>query len=196
MPPPSNKRKPVRLLSNLKIAEVSVVDHAAAPGAKIMMRKRDGKPDYEAFFGRIFGVKKKRRIFDGYPPELCKNLDVSEPDLSDSDAGMPDEDDDERDADDSGSTPHFLAGIDEDNGATGDTDQLERAERGMETTMKSYNQLMRDVIKRHGLIPFCKSVAQGEVSVSEHELTKLICEAAERADTTFGKFSALKTRQA
>ena len=71
----TTKGKPVRLLSNLKIAEVSVVDRAAAPGAKIMMRKRDGKPDYEAFFGRIFGVKK--RIHDGYAmPDMGKNLDV------------------------------------------------------------------------------------------------------------------------
>ena len=34
------KRKP-RLLTKLKIAEVSAVDHAACPGAKIMLRKRD-----------------------------------------------------------------------------------------------------------------------------------------------------------
>jgi hypothetical protein len=68
------KRKPVRLLTNLKISEVSAVDRGAGEGCHVLMRKRDGKPDYEAFFGRIFGVKK--RHMDGYPPELCKNLDV------------------------------------------------------------------------------------------------------------------------
>jgi hypothetical protein len=174
---PLNKRK-ARVLTNVKISEVSSCDHGAGEGCHVLIRKRDGKPDYEAFFGKFFGVKKKKD-FGGYSPELCrafaKNTDVSLPPL-DEDEGYENPDDDEREDEGESDT----------DGES--TDQLERAERAMkETKMKSHNQLMRDVIKRYGLIPFCKSVANGDVSVSEHELTKLICEAAERADTTFAK---------
>ena len=71
------KQRPrrARVLTNVCVEEVSVVDKGAGEGCHIMIRKRDGKPDYEAFFGRIFGVKK--RIHDGYPmPDMGKNLDV------------------------------------------------------------------------------------------------------------------------
>jgi hypothetical protein len=37
---PPNKRKPYRILTNVKISEVSSVDAGAAPGARIMLRKR------------------------------------------------------------------------------------------------------------------------------------------------------------
>jgi hypothetical protein len=139
-PMPLNKRKPVRLLHDIRVEEISAVDVGAAIGAKIMMRKRDS-------------------TFGGYPTSsMRKNTDADRDDEEESDTGGE------------------------------STDQLERAERAMkETKMKSYNQMMRDVIKRYGLIPFCKSVANGDVSVSEHELTKLISESAARAGTTFAK---------
>jgi hypothetical protein len=37
----TTKRKPVRVLSGVEVAEISAVDHAAAPGARIVMLKRD-----------------------------------------------------------------------------------------------------------------------------------------------------------
>jgi hypothetical protein len=69
------------------------------------------------------------------------------------------------------------------------TDQLERAERAMkmENNMKSHSELMSDVVKRYGIVAFCKSVEQGDVRVSEHDLTKLIDEQAKREKTTFSK---------
>jgi hypothetical protein len=60
--PPNNKRRPARLLHNLRIDEVSAVDKGAGVGARIMLRKRDD--DHAAIvrkFERIFGVKKKDR---------------------------------------------------------------------------------------------------------------------------------------
>jgi hypothetical protein len=75
--PSNNKRKPVRVLSRLRVSEVSVVDRGAGEGCHVMLRKRNGKPDYEAFFGKIFGVEKKR-IHGGYPMpdmvQICKTM--------------------------------------------------------------------------------------------------------------------------
>jgi hypothetical protein len=170
------KRKPVRLLTNLKISEVSAVDRGAGEGCHVLMRKRDGKPDYEAFFGRIFGVKK--RHMDGYPPELCKNLDVPvggpnepiNPGGDDSDGtrverGFGDKDDEaaqvdeEMDTDEDGG-----AGSGDEGNAGGEsTDQLERAESAMkETTMK-----LMDIAKRYGWRAVCKHfVVNGTSGVS------------------------------
>ena len=63
------KQRPrrARVLRNIRVDEISCVDEGAGEGVKIVMMKRDGKPDYEAFFGRIFGVEKK---------DTRKNLDV------------------------------------------------------------------------------------------------------------------------
>jgi hypothetical protein len=36
-----------RILSNLKIDEVSAVDRGAGEGVRIMLTKRDGTPDYQ-----------------------------------------------------------------------------------------------------------------------------------------------------
>jgi hypothetical protein len=102
----------------------------------------------------------------------------SERDLSDEDVGFEnpaadDDEDDEGESDTGGES----------------TDQLERAERAMkmENNMKSHSELMSDVVKKYGIVAFCKSVAQGDVAVSEHRLTELINEHAAREKTTFSK---------
>jgi hypothetical protein len=53
--------------------------------------------------------------------------------------------------------------------------------------MRSHPELMSDVVKKYGIVRFCKSVEQGDVRVSEHELTKLIDEQAKRENTSFVK---------
>jgi hypothetical protein len=105
----------------------------------------------------------------GYPPELCrafaKNADVS---LD------PDE-------------PINPSGDEDDEAAQVEMDTEE------DQTMKS--QLMSAVVKHYGITAFCESVAAGGVSVSEHELTKLIDEAAQRKGTTFAKLFTAQDEQ-
>jgi hypothetical protein len=115
-------------------------------------------------------IAKLHAIFD----VRHNNLDVSVSEADD-DEGFenPADDDDEGESDAGGES----------------TDQLERAERAMkmENNMKSHSELMSDVVKRYGITRFCKSVEQGDVRVSEHELTKLIDEQAKRENTSFVK---------
>lgn len=174
---PPNKRK-ARVLTNLKIAEVNAVDRGAGEGCHVMLRKRDGKPDYEAFFGRIFGVKK--RHMDGYPPELCrqfaKNLDVPldpdepiNPGGDDSDGTRIERgfDDDDRDAE-------LDAGADRNDN---DDDDFEKGD----TPMGS--QLI-DLAKRHGWRTVCKNFIEGGSAsdvFSETEVTQLLTFVAKRA---------------
>ena len=69
----------------------------------------------------------------------------------------------------------FLAGDTGENGS-GSVDQLERARRAMkmENNMQTHSELMSAVVKQYGITAFCKSVEQGDVAVSEHQLTSLI----------------------
>jgi hypothetical protein len=189
---PPNRRK-ARVLTNLKISEVSSVDRGAGEGCRVVMRKRDGKPDYEALFSKIFGVKK--RIHDGYPmPDLRKNTDVSEPDISDEDDDADETERLSRDAEDGGIGSHRAGS--EGNAGGGSTDQLERAERAMkEKSMQTHSELMSAVVKRYGIVAFCKSVEKGDVRVSEHELTRLISEAAQRENSTFEKLFCAQDEQ-
>jgi hypothetical protein len=116
-------------------------------------------------------IAKLHEIFD----VRHKNLDVSVSEADD-DEGFenPDADDDDEGESDTGGES---------------TDQLERAERAMkmENNMKSHSELMSDVVKKYGIVAFCKSVEQGDVRVSEHDLTKLIDEQAKRENTSFVK---------
>jgi hypothetical protein len=214
------RRKP-KVLTQVKVAEISAVDHPACPGAKIVLRKRgdraalkakldqataclaksvksiiagDSVTDKKAMLAGSFGqyldhvnkltkrktsladIAKLHEIFDA----RHKNLDVAiSP--ADDDEGF----DTDADDDDGGSTPHFLAGTDEGLEATEPSEQLERAESAMRgAKMKSHSELASDVVKKYGIVRFCKSVEQGDVRVSEHELTKLIDEQAKRENTS------------
>jgi hypothetical protein len=110
---------------------------------------------------------------------------------------MPDEDDDDetrteelsRDADErSGeSTEHFHAGGSDDDETTEATDGIESAESAMEKNMQTHSEMLSAVAKKYGVHALAKSVAAGNVSVSEHELTQLISEQAKREGTSFVK---------
>jgi hypothetical protein len=215
------KQRPrrARVLTNGKISEVSAVDKGAGEGCQIKLLKRasdaafakatrrlamsvksiaeDPNCDKNGLLAKTFDQFQQH--LDGLMQRRRKDTDEYSTPKADDDEGrdIPDERDDD---DDNGSTPHFHAGSPDDDETTEATDGIEQAEQELdddndekEQTMKSHNQLMRDVIKRYGLIPFCKSVAAGDVSVSEHELTKLISEAAGRADTTFSKLFEANT---
>jgi hypothetical protein len=140
---------------------------------------------------------------------IKNNAERSEPDLSDSAAGTPDrrrrrregeaarlaaemDTDADRDHDDD----TFLAGDTGENGS-GSVDQLERARRAMkmENNMQTHNELMSDVVKQYGIAAFCKSVENGDVRVSEHRLTELISEAAQRENSTFEKLFCAQDEQ-
>ena len=214
------KRK-LRLLKDLQISEISAVDRAAAPGARIMLRKRAARAAVKAKLDRAVAclaasVKSivndpdcndKRgmlaRSFGQYLAHVSpgasiqdvaafhgifaeprhKNLDVSISEADD-DEGMPNE----RDEDDEDADGSHRAGDTGENGS-GSVDQLERAERAlkMENTMQTHSEMLSAVAKKYGVHALAKSVAQGDVSCSEHELTKLIDEQAKREGTTFVK---------
>jgi hypothetical protein len=137
--PPNNKRK-ARVLTNLKISEVSSCDRGAGEGCRVVLTKRD-------------------RIFGGYPvPDLGKNLDVAEPDLSESDVGMPDEDDDERpDGDD----PE-------------ETDDLERLRDAMKREDDMRDPMRR--LKSLNAVQICKQMVAAEsgFGLAESDLVSLI----------------------
>jgi hypothetical protein len=63
------------------------------------------------------------------------------------------------------------------------------------TMQKSYSETLSDVVKKYGIHAFAKSVENGHVNVSEHELTKLIGEHAERNGTTFEKAFTAQTEE-
>jgi hypothetical protein len=168
--PSNNKRKPVRVLSRLRVSEVSVVDRGAGEGCHVMLRKRNGKPDYEAFFGKIFGVEKKR-IHGGYPmPDMGvkKNTDDILSDFADDDdeterlSADADRDDDERP--DGGEPEEYGA----------PTDNLER----LRDAMKS-EDAMRDPMRRLkslDAVQICKTMSNegNAFGLSEHDLVSLI----------------------
>lgn len=204
----TTKRKPYRVLSNLRIDEISAVDVGAGEGVKILMAKRatnkrdkDRHRDTYNFFAKIFGAPMQDAVHGGYPvppvlaadlwreaEALRKNTDDVPSDFAD------DNDDDDKDDDDNGSTEHFLAGSPAENEATGSTDQLERAESAMkEKNMRPHS--MSDVVKKYGILALCKSVERGGVSISEHELTTLISEHAQRTGTTFAKLFEAQDEQ-
>jgi uncharacterized protein YfcZ (UPF0381/DUF406 family) len=207
----NNKRKLVRRLHDVRVDEVSAVDKSAGVGTKIMLRKRastntaiaeatkclamsvksiaeDSNCDKNAMLTKTFAQYQQH--LDELMKRHRKNLDVAvSPAAPDEGFENPDERDDD---DDNGSTPHFHAGSPGDDETTEATDGIEQAEQELdddndekEQTMKS--QLMSDVVKRYGITAFCKSVEQGDVVVSEHELTKLIDEQANRENTSFVK---------
>jgi hypothetical protein len=191
-------------------------------------------------FRPLFGVRRKRRDFGGYPP-VGKSADPSEtagsfseplplpPDASfnqtlENQAALRDDDDnnDNKNGDDNGHSPLFepstrhiseLADLlsEASDGEFTRQQALDfllhtaggrkmavrtrHAKRAAqkETNMQSQSELMSDVVKQYGIVPFCKSVAAGDIAVSEHELTSLIAEDAQRRGTTFAKVFGAQT---
>jgi hypothetical protein len=182
------KRK-ARILTNLKIDEVSAVDAGAGEGCHIKLLKRDRTvPD----FYKIFGARKSS-TFDGYPPgPRQKNLDVhTDPDGPINPGGAEPDDDDDADY-----TEHLAndadAGDDEDDDETTDNDgadpngvptkHLERLRDAMKgTDMRKVKSL--DAVK------ICKAMVSDSdaYGTSEHELVEWIDRYAKAHDTTFVK---------
>jgi hypothetical protein len=134
----NNKRKPARVLTNVKIDEVSAVDHGAGEGCHVVLRKRDRTmPD----FYKIFGARKSS-TFDGYPPEpRCKNTDDVPSDLADRD--------DDAEREDEAARIAAEMDTDADRDESDDDDEI----TGKGSTMKS--QLI-DLAKRSGWRAICK----------------------------------------
>jgi hypothetical protein len=62
-------------------------------------------------------------------------------------------------------------------------------------TMTSHDEILRAVAKRYGVRALCKSVVEHGVTISEHLLTKLITEHAERSGTTFARMFSEQNEQ-
>lgn len=273
----SKQRRPARVLTNLKIKEISCVDRGAGESCNVtLLKRRDGRTDYERLYRKIFGVpepRRKRMRHSGYPtagmvksgggprdsippvhgargrladPDADGVLDLEDIDPErDDERDLYEDDRRENDDDNNGSTDPYLAGSYPNEGMSDEsTDQLEAAERAMSLKsrpssaavkhldeladllvvaakgelskadalhwlmftqqgrtvaarsrymhkrkhpMQSHSGLLSDVVKRYGIVAFCKSVSAGDVTVSEHELTKLIEEQAKREGTSFSK---------
>ena len=127
------------------------MDKGAGEGVKIVMMKRAGKPDYEAFFARIFGVEKKH---------TRKNLDVHvDPDGPVNPGGDDADDVNSRRArgDDDDETERLSADADDDN------------EKG--NTMKT----LMGLAKQYGWQAVAKNfVENGTGSFSETEVTEFL----------------------
>jgi hypothetical protein len=67
--------------------------------------------------------------------------------------------------------------------------------RKEQTTMRSHSELMSDVVKKYGIVAFCKSVEKGDVAVSEHQLTSLISEHCARTGVSFSKLFEAQDEQ-
>jgi hypothetical protein len=135
--------------------------------------------EYDALFNQIFGVKPRKLRAQDWRPTRRKNTSDTPSDFNrtveDEDGREnPDRDDDEDDG-------TFHAG---DGGDTGtrqfDDDEQQKRNKQMTKTLSA-------ITKKYGIVALCKSVEDGKVSVSEHELCKLIEEAAERENTTCAK---------
>jgi hypothetical protein len=215
--PPSKRRG--RVLTNLKIAEISAVDHGAGEGVRIMMMKSASNAAItNATKHLALSVKSilddpncdkndmLTKTFSQFQEHLRKvviknSAERAEPDLSDSDAGMPDRRRRRRREDEAA---RLAAEMDTDadrddesdeGGNDGESkDQLERAERAMKgDNMQTHSELMSAVVKQYGITAFCKSVANGDVRVSEHRLTELISEHCARTGVSFSKLFEANT---
>jgi hypothetical protein len=190
------RKRKARVLTRLKISEISAVDKGAGEGVQIMLMKRasDNKALAEATVRLAVSVKsivdddsvdkndmlaKTFAQFQQHLDKLTKNAsERAEPDLSDSDVGYGGRRRRRRDDDE-----NYTERLSDDADADRDEDDEQQRNKQMQT----HSELMSDVVKKYGIVAFCKSVEQGDVRVSEHDLTKLIDEQAKREKTTFSK---------
>jgi hypothetical protein len=195
---PPKKRRPVNVLTNLRIDEISAVDKGAGEGVEIMLLKRD---DQNAAFAKlmneIFEVKprKKRKRWGYAMPDTGKNknLDVTanidEPiggyqqEPADRTQALSEnvERDEDDDRDDDESTDND--GADQHGAPTKHLNNL--------PDQLKKKQTMRDLRKVKSLdaIAICKTMAaDGDAySISEHDLVDLISNYAKAHGTTFAK---------
>src|SRR4029077_17039382 len=61
--------------------------------------------------------------------------------------------------------------------------------------MKSHSELASYAVRKYGIVAFCKSVVEGDVAVSEHQLTSLISEHCARTGVSFSKLFEAQDEQ-
>jgi hypothetical protein len=131
---------------------------------------------FEALFNKIFEVKPRRKLDRGYPtraqdwhPTRRKNLDVSVPDLSNTDASYP------RDHDDDDYTERLSDDADRD-----DADDQQQKDKAMKDPLRRLKSL--------DAVQICKTMDEGNAfGLAEHDLVALIDNYAKRHGTTFAK---------
>jgi hypothetical protein len=159
------KRKPARVLTQLKINEVSSVDVGAAHGAKVMLMKRhDRNAAFAQLMNQIFGVRKRQP----FNPPWEKNLDVT---LD------PDEPINPRGAKEPAFPPPDDV-LDDDDEATDNEEerQMKRAEE------------LSALGKRYGITAIAKRIVEkGDVPINEAELTSMMSEHCAANNTSFAK---------
>lgn len=205
------KQRPrrARILTNVKISEVSAVDRGAGEGCDIKLLKRastnaaitnatgrlamsvesilaDADCDKDAMLAKTFSQFQDHlnTLMKRYPKNA--NLDVAV-DAAGPDEGMPDErdqnDEDDEDADED-DEPTDNDGADENGAPTKNLERLRDAMKG--TTMR--NDPLRK-LKSLDVVKICKQIsADGDShSLSEHELVAMIDNYAKAHDFSFAK---------
>jgi hypothetical protein len=171
-----------KLLTRLKITEVSAVDRGAGDGTKIVLMKRDddvprSKPHVERHARRL---RKFQEIFEGK-------------DGGDDDAGT------EKRVDHSSSTiadllvesgrvPHRTAALDHLLNSPHGNALLARLHKAADQTAKettpmtSHSEFVQSVVKQYGIVALAKSMVQDQKSygLDEHQFTQLATEHAQR----------------
>jgi hypothetical protein len=193
-----------KVLTKLKIDEVSAVDRGAGEGTRIVLAKRDPG----AVFRRIFGVETLRDVLNKAEANssLPRLRDLKDPDEAD-DGGHKGDDGEEADDDEVTATKHLLSTVADlmvQAGSARDRQsalfRLMHTARGAElmrrlskqrkeqTTM-TYNRSeeLMSIAKQYGPVAVAKHIIDNGASISEHEFTAMVDAYAKSKGTTFVK---------
>jgi hypothetical protein len=182
-----------KLLTRLRIDEVSAVDRGAGENVKIVLMKRASRPD--ATPADTLRAFPNPRSFNAVYARMAAEAAIAKS-LADDERG----DDGGGDVDVTKAHEHrghheLAASL-----VQHLHDALERRreahgyQKSAKETPMSHNELVRSVIKQYGLTSFCKSMISDEKSygVSEHDLVDLISEEAQVAFPSLSKAQAFE----
>jgi hypothetical protein len=183
----------VKVLTNLRIDEVSAVDRGAGDGVKIVLMKRDDRPRSKPHVERA--ARAKRHRYGAYLKIFASKADDGNGD--DANVGVSDHHA-SKVADllvESGKYPHRAAALDHLLHSSRGAALLQRLHKAAETekespSMKSYER-WQDIVKSHGvngLVEVAKNITDAEESfgITEIEFVNLIDIASRAAHPELG----------
>jgi hypothetical protein len=196
-----------RILTKLRISEVSAVDAGAGDGTKVVLMKRDddvprSKPHLERYQRRLRKLRESRSF-----NAIIKQLDdqeISELSRDDSGGGGGGTSDHHAStvADllvEAGSHPDRASALSHLLHSPHGQALLQRMHKAADQTAKettpmttSHNELVQDIVKRFGIVALAKSMVQDQKSygLDEHTFTRLATEHAQRVYPNFRPDSA------